>query len=118
MPAACAKVYDIAVNRQGEPVPHDSDMAWHLVAALGSPTRVNTRHRRRPNGWPSRGRYADYCTIFSGAVVDTVCGSPTGSDVHNHSCLPALPRGDVGGLVARPDFSVHMHQKWRSVVRN
>jgi len=81
--------YDLAFNREGELLVHDSDMESDMGTSWYRPTRLYHVTGGGEYGWRSGwSKWPDDLVDVLPAVVDTGRGSPTGAAFYNHYAFP------------------------------
>ncbi len=88
--------YDLAFNRQGDLLTHDSDMESDQGTTWYRPTRVFHLVDGAELGWRSGwANWPEYFVDVVPGIADTGRGSPTGMVAYNHRTFPAAYRDAI-----------------------
>lgn len=88
--------YDLAFNRQGDLLTHDSDMESDQGTTWYRPTRVFHLVDGAELGWRSGwANWPEYFVDVVPGIADTGRGSPTGMIAYNHRIFPAAYRDAI-----------------------
>lgn len=86
--------YDLAFNREGELMVHDSDMESDLGTTWYRPTRLYHVTPGAEFGWRSGwSKWPDYFVDSLPGILDTGRGSPTGATCYDHFAFPTRYQG-------------------------
>lgn len=86
--------YDLAFNREGELLVHDSDMESDLGTTWYRPTRLYHVTPGAEFGWRSGwSKWPDYFVDSLPGILDTGRGSPTGAACYDHFAFPTRYQG-------------------------
>ena len=86
--------YDLAFNREGELMVHDSDMESDMGTAWYRPTRLYHVTPGAEFGWRSGwSKWPDYFVDSLPGILDTGRGSPTGATCYDHFAFPTRYQG-------------------------
>lgn len=86
--------YDLAFNREGELMVHDSDMESDIGTTWYRPTRLYHVTPGAEFGWRSGwAKWPDYFIDSLPGILDTGRGSPTGATCYDHFAFPTRYQG-------------------------